>query len=185
MEKMCLEEKIRILGEVKEKLKEIGFPTMRAPFGDKFKGMESLYELMLWNLTPMEAIAAIIQTEIVRLNYGAVDILANDLEIRLKDLREIIETWIDGELQGRLGKDPGDIARHIHRFVKKRCIIDGDDSIMANELYKEYQEWAKTEEDEPSLSRDQFDEHLRLSFPLTCEKHDENKRKVYIGIGCI
>jgi len=183
MEKKNIEEKARRLEEVKAKIAEMDIGTMRAPFGEEFKGIESLYELMLWNLTPMEAIAAMIQSEINNFNYIAIDILSNDLRLKLEDLREIIETWIDGELQGRLKKSLGDIAKHIHCFVNEQCVIDADHQVEARELYKEYQKWAK-EKDNKFLSRGEFYKEILLSFPLIRkERTGDDGKSVYIGIG--
>jgi len=184
MGKKSIEEKARRLEEVKEKLNEIGFTGIKAPFGEEFKGVESLYELMLWNLTPMEAIAAMIQSEIHDLNYNAIDILANDLKVRLEDLREIIETWMDGELQGGLKKNLGENTMHIHRFVYDQCVLGDDEyQVEPKELYKEYRGWVEKKGNIP-LSRGEFYKQVLLSFPLIREKYTEDDAKeVYVGIG--
>lgn len=95
-------EKSKRLEELEEKLNKMGFHSMRPPFEEEFKGIESLYDLMLWNLLPMEAIAAMIEKECEAGNIAPIDILTNDLKVRLEDLRKVIETWMGGELQGRL-----------------------------------------------------------------------------------
>lgn len=180
---MSIEEKAKRLEEAKRKIDEM-VGTVRMPFEEEFKGIDSLFDLMLWNLTPMEAIAAVIQSEIENFNYNAIDILASDLRLKLEDLREIIETWIDGELQGSLKKNLGENAMHIHRFVYDQCVLGDDEyQVEPKELYKEYRGWVEKKGNTP-LSRGEFYKQVLLSFPLIREKYTEDDAKeVYVGIG--
>ena len=99
-------ERLDKLNEAQGPILNPGVGTMTPPFSKEFKGFDSLYELMLWNLTPLEAIAMAISLECDSNNLLAIDPLINDVRLKLEKLRLTIEGWMQGELQGRLKGQP-------------------------------------------------------------------------------
>jgi hypothetical protein len=60
---------------------------------------EGLTDLFMWNLAPIEAIAAIAHSEIAESNLVTADILMNDLRIKLRYLISVIERWLKSEMR--------------------------------------------------------------------------------------
>jgi len=64
--------------------------------------IDNLTSLITFHLTPIAAIARSIQIELSAGNYIAVDMLANDLRIRINELWDTADRWVDYEIEGRL-----------------------------------------------------------------------------------
>lgn len=63
---------------------------------------ESMFDLMYWNLGPLEAMAKATHDEIAEGNLYTADILMNDVRLKIKRLGDTIEEWMGEELKSRL-----------------------------------------------------------------------------------